>query len=156
MKAKYTRCPSQLGYNDNGSINNAYGLMSTRTEYWGTTGLFTGSAGNNAWFIMKNIGPKHIMLSDSGVYSSTTGKINDFSIFKPTDSGVSSRGKFWMKHNGRCNVAFGDGHVKIVSPGEAAVDMRGHLLAAKAIESGTQVSTYYYLKHGTQKVVKIK
>ena len=95
MRDKYVRCPSPIGAGS--SINNAYGLMSSNAAHMGSSGLFTGDAGNGSfdifYFRMKNIASKHIFLGDSGVYSSSTKKTTDFSIFKPADSGVSSRGK---------------------------------------------------------------
>ena len=158
MREKYIRCPAQLGAGS--SINNAYGLMSSNAAHMGSSGLFIGSATTGSistiYFIMKNIGPKHLMLADSGEYSSSSGKTIDFSIFKPAESAVGSRGKFWMKHNNRCNVAWGDGHVGTLSPGESAVALREHLIAAKVNKRGDQITAYYLPKYGPQKSLKTK
>ena len=158
MRNKYVRCPSQIGVGS--SINNAYGLISSNAAHMGSSGLFVGSQSKGSfdifYFRMKNIISKHIFLADSGVYSSSTGKTTDFSIFKPAESSVSSRGKFWMKHNNRGNVAFGDGHVAAMNAGESADALLEHLIATKVNKRGDQIKAYVLPKQGAQKTITIK
>ena len=158
MRDKYVRCPSSIGIGS--SINNAYGLISSNAAHMGSSGLFVGSQSKGSfdiyYFRMKNIVSKHLFLADSGLYTSSSGKTTDFSIFKPADSAVSSRGKFWMKHNNRGNVAFGDGHVAALGYYESANALLEHLIAVKVNKRGDQISAYVLPKQGAQKTIKVK
>ena len=152
MRTKYIRCPSPLGWKDDNS--NAYGLMSGNASYWKTGEFYVG--GPPGYYILRHVGSKHILLADTGLYSSTSKKTYDFRILKPAESSYSSRGKFWLKHNKRCNVAFGDGHVGALNDGECAQALREHLIAAKVKKRGDQITAYILPRQGAQKSIKIK
>ena len=152
MRTKYIRCPSPLGWKDDNS--NAYGLMSGNASYWKTGEFYVG--GPPGYYILRHVGSKHILLADTGLYSSTSKKTYDFRILKPAESSYSSRGKFWQKHNKNCNIAFGDGHVAALNDGESARALLEHLIAAKVKKRGDQITAYILPRQGAQKSIKIK
>ena len=151
MRTKYVRCPSPLGWKDDNS--NAYGLMSGNASYWKTDEFYVG--GPPGYYILRHVGSKHILLADTGLYGSS-GKTTDFRILKPAESSNSSRGKFWQKHNKRCNITFGDGHVGALDDGESAKALLEHLIAAKVKKRGDQITAYILPREGAQKSIKIK
>ena len=151
MRNKYVRCPSMLGYKDDNS--NAYGLMSGNESYWKRGEFYI--SGPPDYYVLKHVGSKHILLADTGLYSSS-GNTSDFRILKPAESSNSSRGKFWLKHNNRCNIAFGDGHVVSANTAECAPALLEHLIAAKVKKRGDQITAYVLPKQGAQKSIKVK
>ena len=163
MRRLWCECPDPLGIGTN--MSNAYGLMSTNVMYYGSDFYVTGP-GNGVFYNMKKLNSKHMIFADSGLYSSTTGRISNWCFFKSAESSNSSRGKFWIKHVNRGNIAFADGHVANLGMFDFATALKEHLIVAKAkttatssgvlVTRSTQITAYVLPRVGTQKSVKVK
>ena len=160
MRRLWCECPDPLGIGSN--MSNAYGLMSTNAMYYGSDFTLSGP-GNAIFYNMKRLNSKHMIFADSGLYSSTSGRISNWCFFKSAESSNSSRGKFWIKHVNRGNIAFADGHVTNYGMADFAPALKEHLVVAKAqtssgavITRSTQITAYILPRVGTQKSIKVK
>lgn len=164
MRRLWCECPDPLGIGS--GMNSAYGLMSTNVMYFSDDFYQTDSAGKGIFYRMKKLNSKHMIFAESGLYSSSSGKITNWSFFKSAESSNDSRGKFWIKHVNRGNIAFADGRVANFGMFDFAPALKEHLVAAKAktkatssgvlITRSTQITAYILPRTGTQKSVKVK
>lgn len=153
------RCPTKDVSKEEQNQWYSYAPLTSRQGYWAPNALDTTSytnisASTALCYILSNAHPKSIFWADVGSSNSAgTGKINQKGGFLPSD-GQKKNGTFWVKHNGRINVNFIDGHVESLSAKETARAMYNHFVVNKKKTPGTSANIYIWLSDTPDSLTK--
>ncbi len=129
---------------------NSYAPVIARSGYWAANAIdwtdYTDiTSSSSGCYVMSGMPPKSIFFSDtcssgdSGVTFAQKGNLI------PAD-GSMKNGKFWVKHGGKNNTTFVDGHVEGLGGMEVANAMKEHMIVNKKKERGEDVSVAYWAK----------
>ena len=144
------RCPTKDV--PKGEQNQWYSFapLIARTGYWATNALEFGgftsvTTSTSGCYVISNAPPKSIFFADTGSSDSAGVKgVTQKGNFLPTD-GQKKNGTFWIKHNGRTNVNFIDGHVESLTALEAAKATYNHFLVNKKKKNGDSVNVFVFI-----------
>ena len=145
---KVVDCPSSLSYNKAYSQWNTYGGYDNRKNGTDTTaydgrveefGNYFHKFDNNTngyLFPRMKVPSKTVLFADSGFRASHSNAGKSLWMFQPA---VDGEGGMDMRHNGRANVAYADGHTGALSKGEA---YESSASVETVLQGGEPVSTH--------------